>query len=358
MSLAIQEGQLGLGRVHPNPPVGCVVLDKNGEFLVSARHEVFGGNHAEINALEKIGDLQKLEGSTWYVTLEPCAHEAKTPSCAKALAKLPIAKVVYGLTDPNPKVSGQGLKVLSDAGIEVEEFKDLKLELEELAEVFLWNQRKKQVFVALKLASSLDGHVAHSSGESQWLTSEKSRSYNHYLRACYDAVAVGAGTIKTDNPKLNIRHPDFTDKKNKVVVFDMDGESFDTSLELFQVREPRDIFWVSTEKNKNDIEAAGAIWVQANKLDFVLKQLFDRGITSLYVEGGADLFGSFLKEECVQRMYQFIAPVILGSKGVNWTKSFSIEQFSNRVQLNNSCAIQIDKDLLFTGRLILNLIFL
>ena len=154
MALAIQEAKKGAGFVSPNPLVGCVILDRDGKFLSKGYHQVFGGAHAEVNAVQGLTDEQ-LRGAKLFVTLEPCAHEGKTPSCAKMLAKKPIAQVIYGLVDPNPLVSGQGAAILKQAGIAAEVFPHFQDELEEVCEVFLWNFRKQKVFISLKIDKTL-----------------------------------------------------------------------------------------------------------------------------------------------------------------------------------------------------------
>lgn len=174
MQLALSEAYKGALRVSPNPLVGSVVLNSQGQFLSSGYHEFYGGPHAEVNALRGLS-AEELKGAHVFVTLEPCAHEGKTPSCAKMMAKLPLKKVTFGLIDPNPLVAGQGAQILLDAGIEAEVFssadpgldQEIKSRLEEVCEVFLWNFRRKKVFVAMKMASSADGQVALRSGESQ-----------------------------------------------------------------------------------------------------------------------------------------------------------------------------------------------
>src|SRR5262245_40143194 len=137
MAVAIEEGRKGAGFVSPNPLVGCVILDRNGEFVAKGYHAKIGDLHAETHALQHVADPSRLDGAQFFVTLEPCAHEGRQPSCAKTLAALPIASVTYGLQDPNPKVSGQGVEILRRAGKKVELITELRPELEELAEIFL-----------------------------------------------------------------------------------------------------------------------------------------------------------------------------------------------------------------------------
>jgi diaminohydroxyphosphoribosylaminopyrimidine deaminase/5-amino-6-(5-phosphoribosylamino)uracil reductase len=356
MLRAIQEGEYGLGRVHPNPPVGCVVLDKNNSLLATGRHEVFGGDHAEINALKKIIDPESLKGSKWFVTLEPCAHEGKTPSCAKKLATLPIAELTYGIQDPNPKVSGQGAKILSNAGIAVAQYPkdDLVVPLNELCEIFLWNMKTQLPFIAIKVATSLDGQVAHKSGESQWITNEASRNYSHFLRAQYDAIAIGKNSIIKDNPKLNVRHDDFH-KTNKVIVFDSEAETLSQELNILKCREAKYIFYVVKDiaKHSDKAKKLGVKLLDLNLgLKPLLEELYHMGVSSILVEGGGRLQSSFLTLGLAQRLYQFIGSSIIGSEsGLSWTQNLNLDSFSKRIQLSSKRVKEFNGDIFITGRL-------
>jgi diaminohydroxyphosphoribosylaminopyrimidine deaminase / 5-amino-6-(5-phosphoribosylamino)uracil reductase len=359
MKLAIQEAEKGYGFVAPNPVVGCVVLDSRGDLIGKGFHRIFGGDHAEVDAIKTIKNKDQLKGATVYVTLEPCAHEGKTPSCAKFLATLPIQKVVYGLKDPHPLVSGQGAEILRAAKIEVEVFDRLKSDLEELAEIFLHNQRSKSVFVALKVATSLDGQLAHISGDSHWLTGEEARLHAHALRARYDAVVVGSGTVRADNPSLNIRHPHFMGHKNKVVIVDSRGESLVSlkNANILKTHSPEDVYLATLAGV--DVSKLGVRQIICDKnesgqvsLTHLLENLYKEKIYSVFVEGGASLLSSFLQQNLVHRYYQYIAPQIIGAKsGLSFTKNFSIESLPARRELSVAKTISLGKDLLITGRL-------
>ncbi|MBS1969451.1 MAG: bifunctional diaminohydroxyphosphoribosylaminopyrimidine deaminase/5-amino-6-(5-phosphoribosylamino)uracil reductase RibD [Bdellovibrionales bacterium] len=363
MKMAIQEAYKGATRVSPNPLVGAVVLDAEGNFLASGHHEFYGGPHAEVNALKNLS-IEQLRGATVYVTLEPCAHEGKTPSCAKMMAKLPIKKVVFGLVDPNPLVAGQGAAILQAAGIETEVFSDahpeFKNELEEVCEAFLWNFREKKVFVSLKIAQSLDGQVGLKTGESKWITNEKSREYAHYLRACYDATLVGRGTVQHDNPSLNIRHPEIQ-KDNRVVVIDPSGTLLHeaSQLQITRLHKPENIFWcVSAVKNSSrDLPFAKIVKVQENadgslNLEDLLQNLWNHGLRSVMVEGGPLTAANFLKAGLVNRLYIFTAPVVVGAQGGrSWTEGISIGEMRERLQVKNPQTLSFGADILTTGRL-------
>jgi diaminohydroxyphosphoribosylaminopyrimidine deaminase / 5-amino-6-(5-phosphoribosylamino)uracil reductase len=318
MRIAITEALKGAPFVSPNPKVGCVILNSQGQLLSTGYHTRFGQAHAEIEALKALSPEQ-LKGAHVIVTLEPCAHVGKTPSCATTLAKLPIKKVTFGLRDPNPLVSGKGAQILVEAGIEVEEYQgDLKDDLEESCEEFLWNFREKKIFVALKVAQSLDGKIALPSGESKWITGPKSRERVHALRAQYDAVLVGKNTILVDNPSLNIRHP-LIQKDNKVIILDRSGEILkkEDQLKIFKVHKRENIF------------------VQPQvELKTILSDLFDRGLRSILIEGGSRVYSSFLAQGLVQRIHVFTAPVILG-QGLGWADRLEVGGMDTKIQLKN-----------------------
>lgn len=358
MQIAIAEAYKGIGAVSPNPLVGCVILDSQMRFLSKGYHQKIGGHHAEINALNGLSEAD-LKGATVFVTLEPCAHEGRTPSCAKALAKLPIKKLVYGLQDPNPLVAGQGAEIVKSAGIQVELFNELQDELEEVCEHFLWNFREKKVFVSLKVASSLDGFMGLQNGESKWITSEQSREIAHVLRAAHDAIVVGRGTLLADNPKLNVRHPRL-DKKLKVIVLDSNGIALSklNELELAKHHDSKNLYFIVSDKHKDLMNPLGVNIVRVPteagflSLKSLLAELWNLGIKSIFVEGGARVLSSFISEGLAQRLYLFQAPILLGAKaGRSWSEQVKIDSMSSRISLKNHKLIKLDVDSLMTGRL-------
>ena len=323
MFLAIEEGKKGAGFVSPNPLVGCVILDRDFNLIGKGYHARVGEGHAEVEAMRSLKDQRALEGAHFYVTLEPCAHEGRTPSCAKTLAKLPIAGVTYGLKDPNPLVSGQGAEILRAAGKSVTLFTELQDELEELCEIFLLNMREKRSFVALKAGVSLDGKMAFADGTSKWITGEESREFVQYLRGCYDAVLAGVGTLLADDPRLNSRHPLFAARRQRVVVLDPQGRSFSklAGMNLLKVRAPEDVFVVTETEEKPPIGVQVLRIPRVSRefqLNQVLERLKDNGIHSLFVEGGAFAYSAFMNQKMADRLYLFIAPKVIG-EGLNWT---------------------------------------
>lgn len=384
MAIAIYEAYGGAQRVSPNPLVGCVVLDSHGNFLSKGHHEVYGSSHAEINALKKL-DREKLQDATVVVTLEPCAHVGKTGSCALYIKDLPIKRVVYGLVDPFHLVSGKGAQIIKDAGKEAvlySELKDLyegKLtpimslkekdfissQLEILAENFLKNFRHGKPFVALKWAQSLDGKMALKNYESQWITSAQSRNYAHYLRSAYDVLVVGAGTVQRDNPKLNIRLEGF-DLERKLLIIDPDAivfKSYDT-LELSKHHKKENVFFVVDANSSETLIASNlavnppgafknVLFLHKNEAGFfpleeIHKFCFERGMKSILVEGGPSTLSQYLNQAAFDRVYAFIAPVIMG-EGLSYSDQFSISSMTQRVNLKSVERLEFGDDILFTG---------
>lgn len=372
MRQAIAEAYKGAAHVSPNPLVGCVVLNAKSEFLQSGYHEIHGGPHAEVNALKNLNSEQ-LKGAHVIVTLEPCAHEGKTASCAKMLAKLPIAKVTFGLQDPNPLVAGQGAEILRSAGIIAEVFqsadplqdKEIRAELEQVCEIFLKNFREKRIFVALKIATSLDGQIALKSGESQWITGPESREYVHYLRSCYDATMVGKNTVNFDNPSLNIRHGTIK-KENKVVVIDPEGELLlkYEQLNIAKLHKSENVFWCVAAQAQNAVQkmvvglkAAPKVCIVQTKvngeldLSDLLIVLWNQGLRSVMIEGGALTAGTFLRDHLIDRLLLFQAPILMGSGGsISWTSALNIANMQSKLTLDHVNTQHFGSDILIAGR--------
>lgn len=351
MKLAIQEARKGLGFVAPNPPVGSVVLDSKNKLIGIGYHEKVGSAHAEVNAINSVTDQRRLNGAHVIVTLEPCAHHGRTPPCAEFLAKLPIKKVTFGLRDPNPKVQGKGAAILKSAGIEVVQFDGLTQELEELPEVFLHNMRLGEPFFALKIGSSLDGQIAMADGTSQWITGEKSRGYVQYLRGIYDSVMIGANTLLKDNPSLDSRDPRFVNKKNRVFIVDPNGRSLRdiSASKLVKVRGSGEVF-VLTRSSSTKVQT---IPLNPGPLDWtaVKKQIFSLGVNSVLVEGGAYLSSSLIEAKAIDRLYLFLAPILMGAKNLSWTANFTSESLDQSPVLGNVRFKRMQNDLLVTGRM-------
>ena len=350
MRFALEVAKEGRGFTSPNPLVGCVVVDKDHKFLSSGAHLVYGEAHAEVNALFNVKDRSALKGSTIYVTLEPCAHKGNTGSCAHALAKLPIKKVVYGLIDPNPETAGKGVEHLRINNVEVQAFDKYKKQCEELCEHFLFHMKKGRPFVSLKMGISLDGKIALHNGESQWITNEESRKLGRKMRAHYDATMIGAGTLLYDNPSLDFRDTEFEGKKsNKIIIVDPKGKAADkfSDSKIAQKHEIKNIFVLTRPEHasnwsKNLVpvikwESSELGWNQA------FKNLYNRGISSIYVEGGSYVFGQMLQYRLAQKLYMFQAPKIIGA-GKGWSDLYESQSLDLVPKLHNWHYITIGED--------------
>ena len=370
MRLAVREGARGMGHVAPNPLVGCAIVDRNHKLLAVSHHAKLGQDHAEIAALKKIKDKSKLKGAHLYVTLEPCAHEGRTPSCAKTLAPLKPASITFAVEDPNPLVAGKGAAILREAGIKAEllsahkgfskpEREELTAQAEDLAEIFLHNQRTNEPFFAVKIATSLDGQMAHSGGESRWITGERARLHAHTVRARYDAVMVGAGTLLYDNPSLNIRHPRFKDIVNRAIVLDPVGKTLASmkSSNLIQVRPPKNVFVVTAPGVSvpagfpaTHLECETAISGEFN-IDNLITLFKDQGLTSVMIEGGAEAISAFLRMRKVRRVHAYLAPMLIGAGGgLSWSRTFSVPSLNQAVRLERSYRRLVGDDIYWTAR--------
>lgn len=316
MALALALGRRGMGRVWPNPAVGCVIV--NAGRIVGRGHTADGGRpHAEPRALAQAGGAAR--GATAYVTLEPCAHHGQTPPCATALIGAGVARVVVATTDPDPRVSGRGLAMLRAAGIEVATGVREAEALRDHAG-FLRRVTVGRPMVTLKLAQSLDGRIATASGESQWITGEAARQLVHALRAGHDAVMVGGGTARADDPALTVRGLGPTRQPVRVVV----SSGLDLPADGVLARTARDVpLWLCHAEG-----ADTALWRRrgadcllcsggAGGVDpaSVLGALGARGITRLLCEGGGQLAATLLSAALVDELVVFSAGLALGSDG-------------------------------------------
>ena len=361
MELALKSAERGKGFVLPNPPVGCVILDKKKSFLSSGFYSHYGGIHAEISALNKIKNKKALDSAHIFVTLEPCAHFGQNPPCVESLLKYPFASLTYGREDPNPKTKGKGLKKLRQKGIKVKKSAFCQKPIQRLYEAFALNMEKNKTFFALKVASSIDGVMALNHGESQWITGKAGKDFVFDLRSAFSAVLVGVGTFLEDNPKLNIRKKGFEKYSNKVCILDPKGRSleFISQSALAKVRPFSKIFVItepSVLKKKypfHILHSALLPGKRAFDLDKLSRQLYlEAHIPSVLIEGGAGVFSSFLQQNQAHRIYHFINPCILGAQnGRVWTESFSINFLKERKNLKSLEFLPCEEDILMTGTL-------
>jgi diaminohydroxyphosphoribosylaminopyrimidine deaminase/5-amino-6-(5-phosphoribosylamino)uracil reductase len=357
MELAIEEGKKGWGWTAPNPAVGCVILDESGKLLVKSYHKKLGDLHAEANAINLVSDKSQLKNATLYVTLEPCAHEGKTPSCAHLLKQFPFKQIIYGLKDPNPLVSGKGVEILKKINIDAISFSEVSTDknilknIHELSEIFFWNIKHQECFIALKVATSIDGIMALNNGESKWITNEASRNYVQYLRGKYDSILVGRKTFEMDNPNLNIRHENFINKKNKVVILDPKAKSLSKieNSNLLKHHQPNDIFVITNAPHESDKFQIIPCKTKNNRFDLAdLKKIFfENQIYSVFVEGGSFVYSEFLSQKAFNKIYHFTSSSIIGD-GVSWTKGLKIGALEDQLILERSKTQSFGGDLLTT----------
>jgi diaminohydroxyphosphoribosylaminopyrimidine deaminase/5-amino-6-(5-phosphoribosylamino)uracil reductase len=300
----------GWGRVAPNPMVGAVLL-KDGRLIATGFHAEFGGPHAEAAALAAGGEAR---GATCVVNLEPCSHQGKTPPCAAALMAAGVRRVVAAVPDPSP-LAGGGAGVLRGAGVAVE-FGLCAEEAAALNAAFLWTSRRPgRPFVALKVATSLDGYLADAHGKSQWISGAEARDFVHWLRAGFDAIAVGHETAVRDNPLLTVRGPITPRVPPWRVVFAR--RRVESGLRLFSDElAGRTLVLVAPEAGeatRATLQGTGVRVIGADGLQAGVEALWSFGIRSLLVEGGGRLSTAFLGAGLADRVYWVQAPVWLGS---------------------------------------------
>ena len=286
MKMCFELALRGKGQVSPNPLVGCIVLDKNGNIVSKGYHGKYGENHAERDALLKLQN-NEAEGGTLYVNLEPCSHYGKTPPCVDLIIERKLKKVVIATRDPNPKVDG--LSKLKDAGVEVVEG-ILEEEGCFLNRIFLKNMTQKLPYVVLKTATTLDGKIATKTGDSKWITSDESRKEVYKMREEFDCILTSSNTIIADNPSMAHKFKCVLDKDDRT----------SKDAKIYQQGE----IYVANGLNTP---------LKDGKLDLraVLEELYRKGICSVFVECGGKLAGAFLRENLIDEIYQFIAPKIV-----------------------------------------------
>jgi len=315
MRRALELAWRGWGRVSPNPLVGAVVL-RGDEVVGEGWHAEFGGPHAEVNALRAAGE--RARGGTLVVTLEPCAHQGKTPPCTDAIRAAGIRRVVAAVRDPDPEARG-GLDVLKRAGLEIH----VGLLAEDAAAqnaAFLSNRlQTERPFVALKLATSIDGRIADARGQSHWISGPEAREHVHWLRAGFDAIGVGGTTALTDNPQLTARGG-ITPRKPPVrIVFDRRA-MLNSGVSLVQTAREVPTWVVASPEapaaNVSVLEGNGVRVFRPEALSQAFAQLRLAGIQSLLCEGGGALGARLLADGLVDRLYWVQAPVWLGEAAV------------------------------------------
>lgn len=317
MERALRLASRGGGFVNPNPQVGAVIV-RDGEIIGEGYHEKFGAPHAEVNAIEDAGN--SVRDATLYVTLEPCAHYGKTPPCTEKIIESGLKKVQVAVKDPNPRVSGKGIKRLREAGVEVS-LGLMEQNARKINEIYFHYVKTERPFVLLKLAMTLDGKIATRTGDARWISSEPSRKLVHELRARYSAVGVGVNTVIADDPRLNVRDAEGPDGAR--IVFDSGGRTPPDS-QLLSLSSSAPTVLITGKNVPEDrlekFESKGAkVWqipvVQRGlDLDSLLERMGDRGYDSLLVEGGGEIAWSFLDENLVNKIRFFYSPKVVGGR--------------------------------------------
>lgn len=350
IQLAIEIAKKGMGNVSPNPLVGCLII-KDNRIIGAGYHEKYGENHAEINAINSV--KENIEGSSLYINLEPCSHQGLTPPCVNKIIEKKIKKVIIGTLDMNPKVSGNGIKKLKTAGIDVK-VGVLENECVDLNKFFFKYITKKIPYVTLKAAQTLDGKIADTGGDSKWISSLLSRRYVHELRSKYDAVMIGYGTALKDNPNLTVR---LTEGRNPHRVILDTKLKLSTEHRLFSNNSDKKLIVVAsknsvTKKRKiSKICSKGAeiIFVKEEKgrlnLRSALKELAKRKISSVLIEGGSCIFTNIIKNNLYDDILLFLTPKFLGA-GLPMIENIGIKSVKKALKVKIRNVEKIGDDVL------------
>lgn len=322
MKRAIEIASGMLGKTHPNPPVGCVIV-KDGELIAEAGTNIGGAPHAEVAAL-KIAK-KKAKGATMYVTLEPCSHKGKNPPCVEKIINAGIAKVFIASKDPYFKVNGKGIQTLKSAGIEVVK-NYMEKEAYEVNKYFFTRIKKNRPYVTIKIAASLDGKIALSNGDSKWITSKLARNYAHQLRQKNEAILTGIGTVLADNPSLNCRLKNA--KKFSPVKF-----IIDKNLQIpkdAKILKGKETYIFTGKDSSQKIGNAKIIKVKKREdarldLEEIFEEIANLNFSSLLVEAGQALVSDLIKYGLVDEVNLITAPKILGSDAKNFVGELNLE---------------------------------
>lgn len=351
MQECAQLALMGKGYTKTNPCVGAIVAKEN-RIISRGWHEEYGKAHAEVNAIDNCPE--SVDGADLYVTLEPCSHYGKTPPCVEKIVKSGIKRVFVGVADPNPVNAGKGIDYLRNNGVEV--FIGFNEELcAKIIEDFTKYMQTGMPYYTIKAAQSLDGKIAASTGDSKWITSEASRKYAHYLRAVSDAVLVGAGTVESDDPELNVRLIK-SDRDPYKIVLDPRGRM---SLDRKLVRNSADkLIYVTSAANDKTAEltklGVNVIFQEQKDGLFDLKELsaiFGKlGLMNILVEGGGQTIGSFFDAGLADQAEFFIAPMIIGGDRTSVCGK-GVETIAGSYKLTEVKAGNFDGDILYSAKI-------
>jgi diaminohydroxyphosphoribosylaminopyrimidine deaminase/5-amino-6-(5-phosphoribosylamino)uracil reductase len=350
MNKALELAKKGGLHVKPNPLVGAIIV-KNNEIIGEGYHQQYGQAHAEIQAF--LNAKEDVTGATMYVTLEPCSHEGKTGSCAKKIIEKGIKEIYIATLDPNPLVSGKGVQMLKDAGIQVH--LGISKEQSDLMNQHFYHYiTQNKPYVLLKMALTLDGKYATDSMDSSWITNDASRLDVHHTRSKYQAIMVGLNTVIQDDPKLNIRLDHYEGKQPIRIILDPKG---DVPIDRQVIQDAYET-WVMTsfmsEQKRNQIENLGNRVIDVKHknevldLEALLHQLHELGIQNIMVEGGKTLHESFIREKLFDEVQAYIAPKFIG--GTQTLQHLNIANMSEALDLKDVSFQQFDNNIKITGR--------
>jgi diaminohydroxyphosphoribosylaminopyrimidine deaminase/5-amino-6-(5-phosphoribosylamino)uracil reductase len=353
MARALELAARGLGRTFPNPPVGAVLV-RAGRIVGEGFHHRAGAPHAEIEALRAAG--ARARGATLYLTLEPCTHFGRTPPCVDALLPIGLARVVVAMPDPNPRVRGRGIACLRRAGLAVAVGPG-RDQARRLTAGYTSRVLRGRPLVTLKLAATLDGRIAAAGGDARWITGAAARRLAHALRDVSDAVLVGAGTVRADDPRLTCRLPGGHDPIRVVLA----GPRLALPARARLLARGGPPTWVVAPRSARRAQVAalrrrGIEMVllpgRSGRVSFaaVARALGERGITSLLVEGGGAVAAAALRARVVDRLVLFLAPALLGGDAVAAIAALGVRRVADAVRIAEPSLAQIGADLVLEGR--------
>lgn len=355
MRIALDEAAKGLGRTSPNPSVGAVLV-KGGRIIAKGYTQPAGQAHAEVMALAAAG--ARARGADLYTTLEPCNHYGRTPPCTLAILEAGVRRVISASSDPNPLVSGKGVARLRRHGVEVRTGV-LKDEADRLNRPFFKAIRTRMPYVTLKAAVTLDGKLATATGDSRWVTGPVAREWVHRLRDRVDVILVGANTVRKDDPQLTARLPSGRGKDPVRVVVDS-RLSLKPSHAVFTQRSSAKTVVATLEdptgrRARRFTEQGVEVWQVREKrgrvdLKALLSRLASQGLNHVLVEGGAEMYGSFLRDKLADELALFLAPKLIGSQGISWSGELGVKLMSQALLLKDVTFEQLGEDLLLQAR--------
>ena len=346
MAQAIQLAKQGLYTTHPNPRVGCVIVN-NGQVVGTGYHIKAGGAHAEVHALQMAGD--KARGATAYVTLEPCCHHGRTPPCTDALIRAGVARVIAAMPDPNPLVAGNGIQQLTNHDIETE-VGLLEQQAHDLNIGYIHRMKLRRPYVRCKLAMSLDGRTAMANGDSKWITGDAARTDVQHFRAQSSVIVTGAGTVLADDPSMTVRLDGVSRQPLRVII----DSNLSTPVTAKILKPPGNAVILTCSDDETaiqELKTAGTNVVVVDKsrgrvnLSAVFDYLIEQNVNEVLLETGATLSGAMLQAGLIDELIIYIAPVLMGDGARGLFKLPGLEQMADRIELKIKDVRQIGNDL-------------